>query len=111
MREFEYVPGKLNHRHLHAQTDAKERQSVFTGILNGQDFSIDTPVSKTWRYQESIQPFQFVLYIFGGNGFTVHILDNHFAFIDGTCMDESFEDRFIGILQLDVFSDQTDGNG
>src|ERR671913_1251260 len=48
------VSRKLNYRHLHAQTDPKERNLIISRITNRRDFSFAAAITEPSRDQESI---------------------------------------------------------
>src|SRR5687767_3732798 len=99
---------KLNYRHLHTETNTKKRKFVFTCILNCGYLAIYSSVSETGCNQQTVKVLKFFCYIFVSNELTVNVYNLHFTFIYSSGMNESFQDRFISILQFYVFSDQTD---
>ena len=89
---------KLYYAALHTQTNTKERQPFFAGIFNCKNFTINTPVSETWCYKQTVESLQFFIYILGCDEFAVNILHNHFTFIDCTGMNKCLKNGFVGIL-------------
>src|ERR671922_2041192 len=49
-----YIACKLDHRHLHAETDPEERNLILTRVTHGFDFSFAAAVSKPSRHQNAI---------------------------------------------------------
>ena len=49
-----HVPGELNHRKLHAQTDTEERDLCQTGIFDGTDLSLHSAFAETTRNEHAV---------------------------------------------------------
>ena len=96
----QYVTGKFNDHHLHAETNAKGRDIVRTSVFRGNDFSLNASCSKARTDDHTRQTLQFLCDILARNLFAVHKDRLHLALVIGACMCQTFEDAFIGILQI-----------
>lgn len=52
-KEVTYSSSELNHGNLHAQTNPKIRNIVFSGIFCSQDHTSHTTISKSTRNQDT----------------------------------------------------------
>src|SRR4029079_1099786 len=52
------VPGKLDHGHLHAETDAEKRNFVFARVTDRSNFPFATPIAEAARNQNAIGIFE-----------------------------------------------------
>ena len=68
------------------------------GIFYGNQFPVDAAVAESRRNQNAVQVFQFCLCIFFIQRFAVNPFDIDFAVIDRPCVDEGFDDGFVGIV-------------
>src|SRR5579862_350477 len=110
LTEAENITCKFNYRHLHPETNAKKRQIIFAGIFYSCNLTFYAPMSKSRCNQQTIQAPKFLSYIIFGNEFTMHIQHMYFALIERSSMDKRLEYRFIGVLELNVFADESDCN-
>src|SRR5690606_26514690 len=107
--EFADVPGELDGRDLHAEADAEIRDVAFTGILGGEDLALDAAVAEAAGDQDAVDV--------ADDRFRAVLLDRLGLYADdvdlGVVMragvDQRFVDRFVGVLQLDVFAGDGDG--
>ena len=58
--------------------------------------------------QYTVQPFDLLAHFASAQTFRVDPLEFHLAFVFRTCMDEGFDNGFVGIFQFHIFPDQPD---
>src|SRR5690606_12235380 len=85
------------------------RHVVFASILRRQNFTFDTALTKTTWYQQAIYTSQNA-YAFAFNILRVDIFDIYRDTVFQASMAQCFVNRFIGIRQLNVFTDHTNGD-
>ena len=95
----------LDHRHLHAQTDAQIRHIMGAGVFGGFDFAFGSAFAKSAGHKDRVEWFQM-----GGGIFGVkHLGIDPFQFYPGAighaAVGQGLGDGFIGVAQLGVFAD------
>ena len=53
------VAGKLDHRALHAEADAEERNLVFAGVFNRLHHAFGAALAEAARHENAVEPFEF----------------------------------------------------
>ena len=104
------VAGEFDGGDLHAETDAEVGDIVLAGVLGGEDFSFDAAIAETAGNEDAIDVADDFLgaLVFECLGIDADDLD--FGVVRGTGMDERLVNRFVGVLQLGVFSGDGDGD-
>ncbi len=108
--ELEDVAGEFNGGNLHAQAKAQVGNLVLAGVSGGLDFALDAPLAKAARHQDAAQPFQHLLRPEFLNRLRLDFLDLHPAIVGHSAVGDGFIDRFVGVVQLDVFADNADAD-
>ena len=104
------IARELDRGDLHAETDAEIRDVVFAGILGGIDFALDAAITETTGNEDAIDvadDFRGDLFF---HGFGIDLHDLYFGIVRGSCVDERLVNRFVGVLELGVFSGNGDGD-
>ncbi len=65
-RQAANMPGKLDHGHLHAETDPEKRNAVLARIANRRDLALAAAIAKTAGNENSIGIFEqgFAFFLF-----------------------------------------------
>ena len=104
------VAGELDGGDLHAEADAEIRDLVFAGVLGGQDLALGAAVAEAAGNEDAVHVADDGLRAVILDGLGVHADDLHLGVVMGAGVDERFVDRFVGVLQLDVFAGDGDGH-
>ena len=104
------ITGELNAGNLHAKTDPQEWNSVLAGIGGGQYLPFDPPLPESSGNEDTVEAMKvfFCAFLFDLCGIEAHDFYPTLVMCSGVC--ERFIDRFIGILQTDVFPDHSDAD-
>ena len=104
----EHVAGELHDGHLQAETDSEERNIVLPCIAHCGDLSFETPDSESGGYEDAVH----ILEQFGNclrdKLFAGDAMDTYLALVCRAGMDEGFLYALVGVLQLDILSDEGD---
>src|SRR5690606_13215173 len=106
----EYITRKFYASHLHTEAYSEERNFIFPCIAYGIYLSFYAAATKARCYKHRIELLHFFGGIVGSKVFGMNVLYFYFTLIERTGMNECFENRFVSILQLHIFSDQPNGN-
>ena len=106
----QHMAGKFNDGDLHAQTDAEVGQIVFPGVSGGGDHPLDAPVAEAAGHQHAAAAVQLLGHILRRNGLRIDPPDVHHRAAGGTGMEQGFLHAEIGVVQLDIFAHQRDGD-
>ncbi len=95
---------------MHAEANAEIRNAFLTRVLRCKDFPFGAAITETAGHQNAIDQSNdlsraLVLDLFG-----IDPHDMHLGVVMSASMDQRFIDRFVSILQLDVFSGHRDGD-
>ena len=104
------VAGELDGGDLHAETDAEIRDLVLAGVLRGEDFPLGAAVAEAAGNEDAVHLADDRLRAVVLDGLGVHADDLHLGVVMGAGVDERFVDRFVGVLQFDVFAGHGDGD-
>ena len=105
----QHVPGKLHHRHLHAQADAKVRHAVLPGVPAGQDHALHAPVAEAAGHQHTGHISQHRVQILRRQRLGVHPADIHHRVVGGAGVVQRLHYGQICVVELGVLAHQ--GNG
>jgi len=108
--EMENVAREFDGGNLHAQTQAEIGKLLFAGVLGGHDLPLDPPLAEAARNEDAAQT---VKNLFGAEFLDllgVNLLDLDAAIVGDTSMDYRLINRFIGVVQLDIFADDAKAN-
>ena len=94
----------FDHHTLHTQTDTECRHIVLTGIFQCYEFSLDTSLSETGSDNKAVHRREFLFDIAFGQLLGMDILQIELTIVIGSRLEQSLIDRFICVLQLDIFS-------
>ena len=108
--QLQHVAREFNRRDLHPQAQAEIGDFIFAGVLRRLDFAFHAAFAKPARHQDAAQAaqnfFRAVLFDLLG----VHLHDFHAAIVGHAAVDDRLVNRFVGVLQLDVFADHADAD-
>src|SRR3989338_11545353 len=90
---LEAIPGEFNCRALHPQANAKKRQIVFPGILNGLTFSFYAPVTESSGNQHPGNPGKRLLGPLKLNRLRINLFYLHQTIIGYAAMAQGLIDR------------------
>ena len=105
MRAFEatHVPSKLNHGHMHAETNTEVRNLVFPRVLHCCNFAFNAAVTKATGDQDSVQRCQNI----GSLRFEVlriDVFDINVRIGVQTRMPKGLVERLVSINEISVFT-------
>lgn len=84
----QHITGVFDDRHLHSQTNAEERNIIFTDVLHRRDFALNTSLAKARRHEYSVQRRHFFGCVIWRKMLRVNPFYFHFTFIDRSRMNE-----------------------
>ena len=103
----QHIAGKLNHHHLHAQTDAEGGNVVGAGVFGGDNLALDTTLTKARTNHDACHAFQLVGHVGLGYLLAVNKVQLGFYIVVDTSQVQALANALISILQV-VFSYQSD---
>ena len=106
----QHMPGKLDAHDLHAQTQPQIRDVVFAGKLGGDHLAFDAAVAKSTRHHNAGHALQHLFALALLQIFAVDPMNLDVAAIGQRRVIERFAHTDIGVVQLDVFADNCDGD-
>ena len=107
--EAQNIAGIFNEGRLQAQTDTQERYLLLAGILSGQYLAFEATDAAAAGNQDGVELFQNM----GAGYFNLFGVDFdqlQAGIISDAGMVERFLDRFIGVVELHIFTDQADAD-
>src|SRR5436190_10345375 len=108
--KLEHVPGKFDGRYLHPEAKSKVRNVIFTGVTSGRDFSLDSAFAETTRDKDAAKAFEVFFRSLALQILGVHLLNFDSAIVGNSAMNDGFINRFVSVLEFDVFAYNTDAN-
>src|SRR5690554_4548939 len=108
------IPSELEDGHLHAEADAKEGDLFFTRVLDGADLPLGAALTEAAGDEDRIMRLETLfksalLEIFKILAVDIFELDLHIIF--EPAVDERLMKALITIAEVNVFSDERDGDG
>ena len=82
----DHIAGKFNDGKLHAKTQAKIRNLLFSGVTNGTDHSFDTAVTESARNDDSIHISEKFVNIIIADQFGIHPFDLNLGIVGNSAM-------------------------
>ena len=104
------MPGKLDDRDLHAETDPQIGNLVLPAVLCRGDHALDAPVSEAAGHQNAVTSPKDLSHVLRGDLLAVDPADLHFRGVGIARVVQGFRHGEIGIVETDVFSHQSDGD-
>ena len=104
------VTGELDDHTLHAEADTQCGDAVLTGIAQGDELPVNTAGAEARSYDDAINIPQQFGYILLRDLLAVYGDEAELATAVGSRLQECFVDGLVGILQLDVLTDEGDGD-
>ena len=101
----QYITGKFDRHGLHSHTNPQTRKIVFAGIFQCSKFTFHTALPESGSYDNAIHFRKLFLHIFIVKLIRKNEVEFQFAVVVSTCMHQRFNNRFVGIGQLHIFSD------
>ena len=105
-----HVASELHSHHLHAETETKTRHAMFACELGGTNLSFNASRSETTRNHDAVKARHAIVSQEAFHFFCLHPDNLHFGFVVETSVAQRFGNRQIGVVQVNVLSDQTDAN-
>lgn len=103
------VAGELDGGDLHAEADPEVGDLVLAGVLGGEDFPFDSTFAEAAGNEDAIDLSDDGFCSFFFEVFGVDFNDFNGGVVLGTGDREGFVDGLVGVVELDVFSDDRDG--
>ena len=104
------VAGELDHRALHAQADAEERNALRAGVANRGDFAFDAALAEAAGHQDAVVAGQQPLGPFGFDVLAANAADADLGAVGDAGVIERFVDRFVGVVVLGILADDGDAD-
>ena len=101
------VTGELNHRALHAEADAEERDLVGAGVFDRLDHAFNAALAEATRNEDGVNAFEApgaVLFDIG----RIDVLHLHVGVRRDAGVDQGFVQRLVGIRVVNVLPDHRD---
>ena len=105
--ESRLVPRILDHRELHAKTDAKIRHAVLARVANRRDLAFDAALAESARHENRVDASE-AIHTFALHGFGVDVLDLHPAAGVDAGVRQRFRQRLVRLCQVDVLANHCD---
>ena len=103
------IAGRFDTGHLHAQADTEKGNIILAGKFDRSDLAFAAPFTKATGYQYRVERFQLgrqIFFIF--KQFRIQPAHLHLDPVGQTAVEQRFLQRFIGVLQPDIFADHAD---
>ena len=110
IRPADHMAGKLNHRHLHTQTNAQVRLGGFTRIARGDDHALDAALTKAAGHQNAVRFAQHFGHVALIDGFGIHIVDMYAAAQRVGCVAQRLGDGQVSVVQLHILAHHGDAH-
>src|ERR1043166_9518870 len=108
--EFQDVTGEFDSGDLHAEAKAEGGKFLFAGILGRADFSLNAAFAKSTGNEYSTEAFQILLRPEFLDFLGLDLFDLDAAIVGDTAMNDRFVDRFVSVVEFDVFAHDTDAD-
>ena len=106
--QAEHVAGELDHRDLEPETEAVVGNLVFACVAGGGDLALDAAVAEAAGHEDAVELGELLQAGLRLKLLGVHAHDVHAAVVGDAGVGQRLIDGFVGVLQLDVFADDTD---
>src|SRR5216684_2785516 len=112
LRQSNHVAGKFNAGSLHAQTDAEVRNLFLPGITDSDQHPLDTAFAKTTRDENSVVTFELSVagLVASLQPLSLNPIHLQLKIVRQRAVYQRLLQRLVGILVLDVFTDNADGH-
>src|SRR5689334_5346278 len=110
-RQAANVPGKLDHGHLHAETDAEKGNFVLAGVTNRSNLALATPIAEAAGNQNAIGIFEKSLDAVLLNLLRLDAVEIDTDLIGNSTVNQSFEQAFVRFLKAHVLADNRNAHG
>ncbi len=104
-REPGHVARRLDHRHLHAETDAEIGDLAGAGEFGGLDLSLGAALAETAGHEDRVKPREMRRRVLALEDLGIDPFDIDAHPVRHAAMHERFLDRLVGILELDILAD------
>src|SRR5207249_1662870 len=108
--QLEDIAGELDRGNLHAQTKAEVRNLVFADVSGRGDFAFDPALAETAGHQDATEALQNFVRPLAFDELGVHLHDLDSAIVGHATVDDRLIDRFVRVLQFDVFAHDADAD-
>ncbi len=108
--QAEQVAGRLDHGHLHAETDAEERHVALARELNRMDLALGAAFAEAARHQDAVHVLEMADRIVALEYLGVHPLQADLHVAAEAAMGQRLAERLVGVEQHRVLADHGDGH-
>ncbi len=102
------IPGELNHRALHSQADAEERNALLASVTNRLQLAINASFAKATGNENSIVALQQSFSAFRFDVFALNASDANLCVVVNSGVIQRFIDRLVRIFVLGIFAHDSD---
>ena len=95
-------------RELHAEAETEVRYTIFTGIADSGQHTVDTALSKSTGNNDSVYITEYLFYIFRSDIFRRNPFDIYISFISDRAVLKCFNDTDIGIVKSYIFTNESE---
>ncbi len=104
------IAGELDDGDLHAEADAEEGDAFFAGVAGGGHLPFRTTITEATGDEDALQTGEVEFGAGFFDAFGIDADDVHLAVVGGAGVREGFVDALVGVLEFDVFADDTDAH-
>ena len=105
------VPRGLDHRHLHAKTDAEVGDLAGPGELGRPDLAFGAPLAEAAGHKDRVKTLEMGCGVLGLENLGVNPLGGDAHAVRHAAMGQRLGDGFVGVLELGVLADDGDADG
>ena len=109
-RDSAKISYRLDHGHLHAETNSEIRHMPLAREPRRADFSFSTALAKTARHQDAVDMFEKWRGIFVLEHLGLDPVEIDLDLVGNAAVRKRFDQRFIGVLHTGVLADDGDGD-
>ena len=108
--EAEHVAGELDHHALHSEADAESRHVMLATPFQGGELTLDSALAEARGDDHAVHVAEFLVGVGVGELLGVDVYEIELVVLVGGAVHEGFGDRLVGVLELHIFTDQTDSD-
>ncbi len=101
------ISGELNRGKLHTKADAQKRDFVLTGIPDRLDLSLDSTLAEAAGHQYPIGAFEQRLSTIFFHVLRIHVVKIELHAVSRSPVYERFIEALVGLLKVDIFTDNS----
>src|SRR5688572_6789598 len=104
------IAAELDHRALHAEANAEERNLPFPGEANRLDLAFDATLAEASWHEQSVITGEQAFWPFSLDQLALNSLDADLRIVGDACMIERFIDGFIGVAVFRILAHHGDAD-